>query len=168
MNKYENKMNSLGSRPLRHPVGPATDQVRTIERELDCNLPADYLEFLESYGCHSPDPYTLFSFLEPYPGGERGILAVFFGADPKGTYDLLANYKTYQGRMPREFLPIADDPGGNIICLAVKGPNKGAVYFWDHEEEPILRGRPAPDYFNVYLIGASFDDFIATLVLDEP
>jgi len=69
MNKYENKMNSLRSRPLRHPVGAATDQVRTIERELDCNLPADYLEFLESYGCHSPDSYTLSPFWSPIREG---------------------------------------------------------------------------------------------------
>jgi len=168
MNKYLSKMRDLQSRPLSDSAQLGVDQIRTIESKLNCRLPSDYVEFLESYGCYSPDAYTYFRYLEPYPRGTRGMLDVFFGVDTKGVYDLVASYERYRDRMPAELRPIAGDPGGNVICLAVDGPEKGAVYFWDHENEETVSGGLKPGYSNVYLIGMSFDDFIASLELEEP
>lgn len=41
---------------------------------------------------------------------------------------------TYRGRIPDGVLPIADDAGGNQVCLAVAGEFPGSVWFWDHEQ----------------------------------
>jgi hypothetical protein len=30
-------------------------------------------------------------------------------------------------------IPIAHDPGGNMVCLAVTGEKMGKIFFWDHE-----------------------------------
>ena len=66
-----------------------------------------------------------------------------------------------QVRMPEELVPIAHDPGGNQICIAVAGPKTGAVYFWDHEEE--ADDDETPGYDNVYLIANSFNEFLNSL-----
>jgi hypothetical protein len=60
--------------------------------------------------------------------------------------------------LPAELTPIADDSGGNLICIAVDRPNSGAVYYWDHEEE----GEAAP-YSNVHVLADSFDEFLNSL-----
>src|SRR5688572_8145958 len=134
MNKYDEKMSSLCSYSLiKGSAIPVTAEViQQIERKLGYDLPADYAEFLSTYGCHGPDGYALFQYVDIYPKGSQGILNVFFGVDPGSADDLLQNHEQYQGRIPSNLLPIADDPGGNIICICVQGENKGAVYFWDH------------------------------------
>ena len=50
--------------------------------------------------------------------------------------------RTFQGRLPKGFFPIARDPGGNLIGLLTQGKHKGKIAFWDHEQEgdqPSLR-----------------------------
>ena len=139
MNKYDDKMASLGCYSLIERSTPVTPEVvRQFERELGYNFPTDYGEFLSSYGCQTPDGYAYFQYVDPDPRGTRGILNVFFGIDPGSEYDVTANLEQYQGRIPNHLLPIADDPGGNIVCLCVQGANRGAVYFWDHNDEKTI------------------------------
>jgi len=61
-------------------------------------------------------------------------------------------------QIPPELLPIAPDPGGNLICLGIAGDVVDKVYFWDHERE----GHPT-DWSNIDLIADSFDAFFARL-----
>jgi hypothetical protein len=74
--------------------------------------------------------------------------------------------------MPDTMIPIADDGGGNQICLGIKGKERGKVYYWDHhnewDEQDYLEdyGEPMPPevkFQNVYLIAKSFEDFIQRL-----
>ena len=57
-------------------------------------------------------------------------------------------------RLPDYFVPIAHDPGGNLICISCSETENGFVYFWDHENE---------GNNNVYLISKGFNDFIGNL-----
>jgi anti-sigma B factor antagonist len=62
-----------------------------------------------------------------------------------------------------------DDPGGNLICLGVSGPDRGRVYFWDHECEP------DPDEWdgrvetagNIHPITRSFAEFLRGIRMRE-
>lgn len=74
--------------------------------------------------------------------------------------NLLEKLKTYSARIPDNMFPIANDDLGNLI-LVVKRPERGKVYFWDHEME-VAEGE-IPDYSNLTLISDSFDDFINSL-----
>jgi hypothetical protein len=90
----------------------------------------------------------------------------FYCINPGDMYDLVANnHELLRSRMPPELIRIGEDPGGNQICLAIKGPKKGSVYFWDHENE-------APDgeepwYENVYLLADTFEKFVDSLYGDS-
>ena len=168
MNKYDDKMASLGCYSLREGSIPVTPEVvRHFERESGYDLPSEYGEFLSAYGCQTPDGYAYFQYVDPYPRGPRGILNVFFGIDPGGGYDILGNLEQYQGRIPSHLLPIADDPGGNIVCLCVRGANRGAVYFWDHNDEKTVGEGKEPGDSNVYKLSDSFDHFIQGLELES-
>ena len=69
----------------------------------------------------------------------------------------------YRGRLPSDVIPIGDDPYGNLICLGVRGGNRGAVYFWDHEDELDEEGLSKLDYGNMYKLADGFEEFVDKL-----
>jgi hypothetical protein len=95
--------------------------------------------------------------------GEVEHVCTLFGSEKEGdTCSLLWNIETYLGRIPKELLPIGDDPYGNLHCLGIRSDEAGKIYFWDHEgpgEEDDWRG--------ITLVAHSFADFIDRLIKEE-
>ncbi len=61
-------------------------------------------------------------------------------------------------------------PFGNAICLRLVGPNRGAIYFWDHEYEPksISWNGNVDTADNISVLASSFTEFVAGLkTLDD-
>lgn len=90
-------------------------------------------------------------------------LNYFFPLVSKNLTDNLPyKMKLYRGRVPEEMLPIASDSGGNLLLLSLKGKDRGAVFFWDHEMEAEDEDEQ-PYYENIQLLSRNFDDFLKTL-----
>lgn len=135
-------------------------QLVAAERDLGVQLPSEYRSFLTVWNGGRPQPNT-FSY-EIRGRKESGMVDWFLGIH-NGEHDNLRQYTLwYKGRIPSNLLPIAHDPGGNLICIAVSGSDLGAVYFWDHELES-SEGQP-PSTDNVYLIAKSFEAFLTGLI----
>lgn len=133
--------------------------IAAIEQELAVQLPPDYRAFLlESNGGRPAS--NVFTYTRP-DGPTAGIVDWFLGIHTGDNESLRRYVRRYKGRMPANLLPIAEDPFGNIICLAVTGDDTGRVYFWDHEYEASEGEPPATD--NVYRIADSFSAFLASL-----
>lgn len=123
----------------RMPPAPE-DKLHALERELGCTLPADYREFLAACngGCFKGD----FWYNEPLADGRPADVGLhhLHGIRDRDCYSLLWARHCYQSegeiRIPLDLLPIADDPGGNAICVGIGGEHYGKVFFWDHECEP--------------------------------
>ena len=55
-------------------------------------------------------------------------------------------YRLHEGLIPAYLLPVIDNALGSYVCVAVSGPKRGAVFFWEHElvdydsEEPTDQG----------------------------
>ncbi len=47
----------------------------------------------------------------------------------EGDFSIMDNVKRTEGELPPSFVPIAESPGGNLVCV----DKHGIVYFWDHE-----------------------------------
>lgn len=94
-----------------------------------------------------------------FPKSSEGFIVDKFFYFQKGlNHNILIKF-TYMGtRVPNNMLPIAREVFGNLILLSVKGPDRGKVYFWDHEME-CAEGE-IPDYSNLTLIADSFEEFI--------
>lgn len=169
MNKYQVQMNTLRWERIRVNQGQSVtlEEIQQIEQKIGYSFPLDYVEFLINYGVCGFEDYVDFPFLDPYPRDERGLISVFFGIMPNDCYGLLENYQTYLGRMPFHFLPIATDPGSNIICLSLDKKDKNAVYFWDHNEEEMVEEGQNFSYSNIYLLARSFNEFINSLEILE-
>ena len=163
MSKYQEKMNSLGYYLVKDNYEiPTQEDLEQLERQLNFRFPSDYKDFLSFYGLSSFEEYVYFPFEENYPKDDVGLLNVFFGVNSNDVYDIIKNYDNYQRRISLDLLPIANDPGGNIICISVKN-NIGAVYYWDHEDEIVVEKGEEIDNSNLYLIANSFDEFIKSL-----
>lgn len=168
MNLYDDRMQNLRAYDVtgEGPHNLSEDELENLEQQLGARLPADYRAFLTKYGGYAFDHLVTFPYRQPFAGGDRGVLNVFFGNLPGDSYDLLKNLNTYRNRIPSDLRPIASDPGGNIIALAIQGENKGKVYFWDHEEEEMVEESKTPGYSNVYLVANSFDELLDSLKIE--
>src|SRR5438874_2719786 len=98
--------------------------VSHFEMSIAVRLPDDYREFLLRYNGGYPSP-------NGFRGGDE-VLNHFFGLWQKHAdlnYELLAHRRF----IPEGMIPIASDPFGNAILLEVANPNRGRIWFWDHE-----------------------------------
>jgi cell wall assembly regulator SMI1 len=133
--------------------------IERAEHRLKITLPTDYKEFLLTHngGRLEPNRFPIRS----NRSDTHGILNWLFGVREHGQYSLVDEAMRFQGRVPPDLLPIGEDPGGNLICLAIAGPNRTRIYFWTHEEE--VDEDETPGYDNVYFVANSFTDLLERL-----
>lgn len=186
-NKYDKIVEQLGGRfayasissyaPISEP------QLAKFEAVLGCFLPADYREFLRDYGGFG---FTgvMFPFHDNPDGVTMRSIDSFYGlrADEPDIVDDFREDMRSLGEMwdiettlgirlvkpvaedvegvawPEELLPIAEDAGGNKICLALAGLRPGAIFFW------VTAGNYGQ---NVYVVADSLDEFMHSLYISE-
>ncbi|EAZ9183327.1 SMI1/KNR4 family protein [Salmonella enterica] len=132
-------------------------------------LPDDYRNFLYDYG-----GVVKFNCMVIFKGIESSAWADDKGFDTidyfYGLIDLNKNHlltnaiNTYKKDFKKLCIPIGYSSGGNQICLCIKGSRKGAIWFWDHERDPIINDKPSP---GLTLIASSFNEFISKLEKEE-
>ena len=129
----------------------APAELDAFERETGLELVPEYREFLLRHNGGRPDDNSI-----DLPDlDDSTVVNDFFGLLPGDDYDIRGELEMYDGRIPPGALPIAEDPGGNLFLLSLAGDTKGAVFFWDHEEE------------NAHRIAGSFEEFLASIKPDE-
>jgi cell wall assembly regulator SMI1 len=92
--------------------------------------------FERSLGTTVPEPYRkhLLDHNGGYVEGARrlGVLHHVHGIhDGPAWARFRDRSQVYGGLVPERLLPIADDPGGNLICIVLAGPDRGVVCFLD-------------------------------------
>jgi len=136
------------------------DNIKLIEETYKLSFPDSYVKHLLAYNGGQCEP-NMFEFIENGVVTESDIdwfLAIYDG-EFDNLEDYIKTYKIEKMRLPLELIPIAHDPGGNLICISSES---GSIYFWDHEKE-------MPDYKkewefnNVYLISNSLQSFFDSL-----
>jgi hypothetical protein len=145
--------------------GPFNEKVlEALEQVWGFKLPSSYRTFILKYNGGVPINDT-FYFKNDLSRG--ALIQIFLGVTPEKNANLLKHLQTYQGRIPNAMFPIAYDPGGNLILLAVKGPDRGKIFFWDHENEVDSDLDEVPRYSNLTLIADSFNEFLSILKSEE-
>jgi hypothetical protein len=149
------------------PVGHLTEAaLSTVEHEFGIRFPSDYRSFLLKFNGGRPSP-AAFDIAwqsgqlagEDWKSSEVSRFLAIYDGDKANFIEL--NRVDFKGRLPADTVAIAQDPGGNIILLAVKGPLANRVLFWvkDHEVEEGHK----PGYENVGIVADSFDEFLNKL-----
>lgn len=154
----------MAKRPRRLKIigsqGPISeDDLQAVEARLSISFPSDYRQFLLTYNGGTPERDTFHFKNEtgPYTDSCVGrFYAIYYGEYDNFEKQFL--FCKADVLLPDNMVAVADDPGGNMICLSVSGPDANSVYFWDHEaiDEDDKRA-------NLHLIADSFAEFLAGL-----
>lgn len=137
---------------------PATD-ITTALREVDAivTLSKEYRNLLATFGGaiffdngakYVPDHRTPFTRSDGFDSVE---LLLGLG---DGEFSIVKKVQQYDGELPDGYVPVAEAPGGNLICVG----KDGHAYFWDHESDLDSPG---------WRIAASLDDLIQKLQPDD-
>ena len=142
-------------------------KIDEIEKYVGLKFPHEYRLHLLNHNGGECEP-NVFQFIENGELTESYIdtfLAIYAGSNDNLKQDI-DTYKIDEKRLPHRMLPIANDPGGNLICISCEGNDNGRIYFWDHENEVDYSVSPDNDYSNLYIIANTFDEFINGLQKD--
>ena len=144
------------------------EKIMEFANSIKVNLPDEYVSFLLKHNGGHPEN-DAFDLIEPvWNDLERGKTAGvdWFLALYDGEYNNLE--RSYIRCENTDFFPIAYAPGGNLICLCIKGKNYGKVYYWDfntNKEEDY--NNIAPTYNHMYLVANSFTEFINSFYKED-
>ncbi|WP_232379382.1 SMI1/KNR4 family protein [Polyangium fumosum] len=149
-----------------NPFGATSrEAIAQFEARWGVLLPIEYKQFLLSSNGGWPTPNV---FEVPGWHGQGSVLDAFYGIhDGRKTERLDRALEVYDERIPPDLIPIADDAGGNVVCIGWKGKRRGKIYFWDHEDELDENGLFVTDYRNVYLVAKSLQEFLDSLMTHE-
>lgn len=143
------------------------DQLNEIERKVGCVLPQQYKEFLLAHNGGRPKP-SCFKIQwngQEWAEGWDADMIDFFLSVPA---DFLDYYDTHKGRVPDDTIPIAYDPGSNLILLGIGENNHGKVFFWMRSEEPDEDDEEnRGSYHNVGFVANSLNAFLESLFEEE-
>ncbi|MFD2299298.1 SMI1/KNR4 family protein [Paracidovorax citrulli] len=132
--------------------------IGVLEGFLGLKIPGDYRSFLL-------DGNGQWKGGKDFDVPEQGSTSLnyFFPLLSKNSTDNLPyKIKLYKGRVPEEMLPIGSDSGGNLLLLSLKGKDRGAIFFWDHEMEAEDEDQQ-PYYENIKVLSKNFNDFLKLL-----
>jgi hypothetical protein len=134
----------------------AERRIESLEAAFGASLPVTYLAFLRSHREEPSRPVQVVSTNPDY----WDVSCIFEIGDAEDYLQLDGCYELVGDVLPEGMLPVGQDQGGNLYLLDCRtGPSTGAVYWWDHEQEP------GED--RVELVATSFPEFLAALVPDS-
>jgi hypothetical protein len=116
-------------------------------------FPDDYKECARL--CHGGRPKrNAFTFEDPEIGRMEscvGVLLSFSEDDPESIF---ATHERMHSFLPRGAVPIADDGGGDFICLDYSHGTPASIGYWHHGADSLVRLAPS---FTAFL-GMLYDD----------
>lgn len=134
-----------------------------LETEYGFKFPQEYIEFLRTYNGGRPEGNIV---KLPECEIESFLIDTFFGVNQDNNNNIVHQFRTLQGRIPKECIPIAYVEGGNVICMNLSSQKYGYIYLWDHELE--LAYGEAITVDNMYFIAETFTKFLKMIEKHNP
>lgn len=128
------------------------DDIKTLEENYHLKLPKDYAFYLQYYGNdYIKEDYRFIPSIElpkKIKQTQFEIDSIYGLYNDENKIDNKANF--YKDILPTDLFPIADLPGGDLICIGKSEDKQNKIYIWFHEM----------DGENVFLVSDSFESFI--------
>lgn len=139
--------------PSPNPHGAANvKDIEKFEEFIGEKLPNDIRKYFEKY---NGGKWTKNIFLISSEDGKSSLHHVYGFFNSPDYKSMYSNYDSLKFRIGPEFVPFADDPGGNQICISVNKDTYGYIYYWEHELEGSNN--------SLVLISKSFNSFVNSL-----
>lgn len=118
---------------------PSPSQVLAAAAALGLVLPDDYVDQCCRFGAMAYEKRACITLPAGCPIGEQFWLDIVFAVGAKPDRDPLVMWQNgLRYRLPEDLIPIATDPGGNLLLLGL-GQRTG-LFAWDHEHRELLPG----------------------------
>jgi len=118
-----------------------------IEKALNVSLPPDYKECIRF--CHGGRPTKkVFSFFDPDIGAMESCIGVLLSLSEDDDESVLETYARLSKYLPDNAVPIADDGGGDFVCLDFSAGERPTVGYWPHGEQKLI---PLANTFSEFL-----------------
>ncbi len=142
----------MGITPLDEAFHPIPEEIqRSIESSAGGTFPLVLTWFFSRLGgCHFKDGVLYFD-----PGYQQDVMLGWF----LDAEELSHAFDFYREVLPSDVIPVADDGGGNFLCVGVGPANNGVVYFHVHDAGRGEDGGPAP----LDRISDSLEQFLLSL-----
>ena len=141
-------MAKIEKKPKSEP-GASEKLLADLEKKIGEKLPADYAAFMMTFDGKLPEARS-FKVRRDYSDELNELWPL------KDKYKSVAGGWGLLAGKESHLLIIGDDGGGNWICLAVRGSDRGKVFFVDQDYSPGERQR-------VVKLADSFENFMAGL-----
>lgn len=132
-------------------------RLNEFEKRLGAVLPDSYRDYLLKYngGKFENTVFTL-------PDGDNSSIHHVFGLHDGPDHNQF-DEEPYDDDSFTDagYLLIADDGFSNGICLKLSGSNRGAIYFYDHEESRIK------DSSSLVKLASDFNEFLSSLESED-
>jgi hypothetical protein len=130
--------------------------IKQFEHEYNVILPKQYVDFLLKYNGGYPQK----SNFKISDNQGESLVNKFYGiGDMKSNLGKV--FEVLEGEIPKDFISIANDPGGNEILLGINGEYQEKIYFWIHDIEP------EDEMGNMFILADSFSEFFNNLYETE-
>ena len=127
-------------------------------------LPNDYSCFLKDYNGGKPKLDSLKIYKRKKE--ELWSLRYLFGIHHKEYWaSIFWVIKSLENRIPNEFLPIAENGGGDYYVMNLSKEKFGQIFIWDHNNESEKNGTKY--YKNLTHLFNSFSELVNNLTIDE-
>lgn len=112
-------------------------EVRRVEHALGVTFPEDYRACVK--GCHGGRPRdNNFSFMNPAIGRMESSLAILLSFSDDDPENIVETHHRLLPFLPVGVIPIADDGGGDFVCLQYGGQAEPSVVYWHHRERSVV------------------------------
>lgn len=135
--------------------------IHSLELKYNLIFPKEYREHLLLFNGGYCEP-NLICFIEDSCLTQTSVNRFFniSNLEVDNLGEMIEILKIDEIRIPKSFIPFANDPGGNIFCI---DQTNGSVYFWNHEKEGYFKSYDDNNWPNCYFIATSFSEFISLL-----
>ena len=145
-------------------TGPKLSEadISLLETSVGKKLPTEYEAFLIRYNGGAPVECEL-----EFDGKKLGVsgetIGYFFGIGRKS--DIFDKLDNLSYLLPKNMIPIADTPAGNVFLLSVNEKSYGYIYYKDHEIEDSHEFDDSKSKLpeSMVLVANSFSEFLGKL-----
>ncbi|MED1058862.1 SMI1/KNR4 family protein [Bacillus mycoides] len=147
----------------------SAEYIYEVGKQMDFIFPSDYVECAITNNGSAVLPYKF------EVDGVTRVFGTLLSYDTDSSEYIVKVYRTYATTIPKELVPFAFDPAGNLICFDYKNAkNNPVVVFWGHEnageKEMLMRQEGLTEAQveelareNVFYIADTFTDFLSEL-----
>ena len=156
---------------FEHSFSPVSMQdIVSFETKYDFSLPDDYKQFLLINNGGKTGSRRRFTTNDNTKEGEiESSILMFFPLSNEVDANLEHHYELYTNAnvIDKNYLPIGETPRNNLVCMVIKGSEKGSVYHFDMGYDDYLEKRIQLEPEHIRLIAKSFTDFFNGLFIAQ-